>query len=246
MATTLLRKTANVAVGIPVAATKSIIEKAKEFRTELMESGDKLSADMQKRFEEWVTEGEALVDSLMRAGEQNMDKVVDLRDRTETRAKQAADRVTETADTTATKAAETARAVVTNVTQPRIALTEINGIGPATAKKLAMAGVSTIAGLHERTETKKDTEALASQTGISVDQLTEWAEKADLTRITGVGPEMQTLLQAAEIGTIEALASMKVADLELRFSNLEAMGWDQVPSIDTAKGWVSQAKKLKS
>lgn len=246
MATTLLRKTANVAVGIPVAATKTIIEKAKEFQAELSKSGDKLNADMQKRFEEWVTEGEALVASLMKTGEQNVDKVVDLRQRTQTSAKQAADRVKDTAESTATKTAETARAAAKNVTRPRVALTEINGIGPATAKKLAKAGVSTIAGLQERTETKKDTEALASQTGISTDQLTDWAKKADLTRITGVGPEMQTLLQAAEIGTVEALASMKVADLELRFANLESMGWDQVPSIDTAKGWVAQAKKLKS
>ena len=246
MATTLLRKTANVAVGIPVAATKSIIEKAREFQTELSRSGDRLTADMQKRFEEWVTEGEALVDSLMRTGEQNMDKVVDLRSRTETRAKQTTNKVMDAAESTATKTAETARAAVKNVTQPRVALTEINGIGPATAKKLAMAGVSTIAGLQERTETQKDTESLASQTGISSDQLTEWADKADLTRVTGVGPEMQTLLQAAGIGTIEALASMKVADLQVRFTNLESMGWDQIPSVDTAKGWVAQAKKLKS
>jgi hypothetical protein len=97
MANTLLRKSANVAVGIPVAATRTIIEKAKDFRAELSKSGDKLNADMQKRFEEWVTEGEALVDSLMKTGEQNIEKVVDLRDRTEARAKQASDRVKDTA-----------------------------------------------------------------------------------------------------------------------------------------------------
>lgn len=244
MATNLLQKSAQVAVGLPISAAKAVMEKARELRSELSKSGDKLSSDLQSRFDEWVTEGEKLVDSLMKAGSENVDKVVDLRHRTEERAEKAADDVKTRAQSTATKTAETARAVAKGVTEPRIDVTEINGIGPATAKKLARAGVTTVSGLLERTESQKDLTALAEQADISVDQLKDWQQKADLTRIKGVGAEYQHLLQAAKIGTIEALASITKPELEKRLAYLEKLGFDQIPSIDVAKDWIAQAKKL--
>jgi predicted nucleic acid-binding Zn-ribbon protein len=137
MATKLLQKSAHVAVGLPISAAKVMMEKARELRTELSKSGDRLSSDLHTRFEEWVEEGEKLVDSLISAGSENVEKVVDLRHRTEERAEKAAESVKTHAQSTATKTAETARAVAKGVTEPRIDVTEINGIGPATAKKLA-------------------------------------------------------------------------------------------------------------
>lgn len=244
MATNLLQKTAHVAVGFPITAAKSMLEKAREVRAELSKSGDKLSADLHTRFEQWVEEGEKLVDSLMSAGSENVEKVVDLTHRTEERAQKTVESVKARAESTATMTAETARAVAKGVTEPRVDVTEINGIGPATAKKLAKAGVTTISGLLERTETQKDIASLADQTGISADVLKEWQSKADLTRIKGVGAEYQTLLQAAKIGTIEAMASMTKPELEKRFAHLETLGFDQIPSAEVAKDWIAQAKKL--
>lgn len=244
MATNLLQKTAHVAVGLPVSAAKSMMEKAREIRSELSKSGDRLSADFHDRFEQWVDEGEKLVDSLMKAGGENVERVVDLRHRTEERAAKTAASAKARAGSTAAKTAETAKAVARGVTEPRIDVTQINGIGPATAEKLAKAGVTTIAGFLERTESKKDTALLAEQTGISDEQLAEWQLKADLTRVKGVGPEYQTLLQAAEVGTIDELAAMSVGELEKRFAHLETLGFDQVPSADVAKDWIAQAKKL--
>ncbi len=244
MATNLLQKTAHVAVGLPVSAAKSMMEKAREVRAELVKSGDKLGADLHTRFEQWVDEGEKLVDSLISAGSENVDKVVDLTHRTEERAGKTAENVRARAQSTATRTAETARAVAKGFTEPRIDVTEINGIGPATAKKLAKAGVTTISGLLERTDTLRDTETLAEQTGIPASQLKEWQQKADLTRIKGVGHEYQTLLQAAKIGTIEALASITIPELEKRFAYLGTIGFDQIPSSDVAKEWIAQAKKL--
>ncbi len=244
MATKLLQKSAHVAVGLPVSAAKAMMEKAREIRSELSKSGDKLSEDLHARFEQWVAEGEKLVDSLISAGNENVEKVVDLRHRTEERAEKAADSVKARAQSTATMTAETARAVGKGITEPRIDVTEINGIGPATAKKLAKAGVSTIAGLLERTDSAKDISALADQTGISADLLKEWRAKADLTRIKGVGAEYRHLLQAAKIGTIDVMASMTKPELEKRLAHLETLGFDQVPSIDLAQDWIAQAKKL--
>ena len=244
MATKLLQKSAHVAVGLPISAAKAMMEKAREVRSELSKSGDKLSADLNTRFEQWVAEGEKLVDSLISAGSENVEKVVDLRHRTEERAEKAADSVKARAQSTATKTAETARAVGKGITEPRIDVTEINGIGPATAKKLGKAGVTTIAGFLSRTESQKDITALSEQTGISADQLKEWQAKADLTRIKGVGAEYQHLLEAAKIGTIDTLASITKPELEKRLAHLETLGFDQVPSIEVAQDWIAQAKKL--
>ena len=244
MATNLLQKSAHVAVGLPISATKAMMEKARELRAELSKSGDKMSADLHTRFEAWVAEGEKLVDSLISAGGENVEKVVDLRHRTEERVEKAADSVKMRAGSTATKTAETARAVAKGVTEPRIDVTEINGIGPATAKKLAKAGVTTISGLLERTDSQRDITMLAEQTGISADLLKDWQAKADLTRIKGVGAEYQHLLQAAKIGTIDAMASMTKPELEKRLAHLETLGFDQIPSIDVAQDWIAQAKKL--
>ncbi|HEY5652093.1 MAG TPA: DUF4332 domain-containing protein [Acidimicrobiia bacterium] len=244
MATNLLQKTAHVAVGLPVSAAKSMMEKAREVRAELTKSGDKLSADLHDRFEQWVEEGEKLVDSLISAGSGNVDKVIDLTHRTEERAQKTAESVKTKAGATVAKTTETARAVAKGITEPRIDVTEISGIGPATAKKLTKAGITTISGLLERTDTRRDIQTLAEQTGISAGQLKDWREKADLTRIKGVGPEYQTLLQAAKIGTIEALASVQVKELEKRFEYLESIGFDQIPSTEVAKEWIAQARKL--
>ncbi len=244
MATNLLQKTAHVAVGIPVTAAKTMIEKAREVRSELSKSGDRLSSDLHTRFEQWVEEGEKLVDSLISAGSENVDKVVDLTHRTEERAQKTVGSVKARAESTAAKTAETARAVAKGVTEPRVDVTEINGIGPATAKKLARAGVTTTSGLLERTESQKNITGLAEQTGIAAVQLEDWRSKADLTRIKGVGAEYQTLLQAAKIGTIDALASMTVSEIEKRFAHLETLGFDQVPSAEVARDWIAQAKKL--
>jgi predicted flap endonuclease-1-like 5' DNA nuclease len=244
MATNLLQKSAHVAVGIPVSAAKSMMEKAREVRTELSKSGDKLSADLHTRFEQWVEEGEKLVDSLIGAGTENVDKVVDLTHRTEDFAHKTAETVKAKAESTATKTTETARAFAKGVTEPRVAVTDINGIGPATAKKLAKAGVTTIIGFLERTDSQKDTATLAEQTGISVEQLGEWRTRADLTQIKGIGQEHQTLLHAAKIGTIETLAAMSVSEIDKRFAHLEKLGFDQIPSTDVTKGWIAQARKL--
>ncbi|MDH3249789.1 MAG: hypothetical protein OEQ47_12550, partial [Acidimicrobiia bacterium] len=72
MATNLLQKSAHVAVGLPVTAAKAMMEKARELRTELSKSGDRLSSDLHVRFEQWVEEGEKLVDSLISAGSENV------------------------------------------------------------------------------------------------------------------------------------------------------------------------------
>ncbi len=240
MATNLLQKTAHVAVGIPVSAARSLIERAKDLRSEIAKTGDRVGADVRKEFDTWVDEGEALITRITEARDEGYDKVTALRKKAAAEAK---DTRAEMKKSSA-KIAETARAASTTVTEPFVAVEEINGIGPATAKKLAKAGITTVSGLLERTETKREMQLLAEQTGIALDQLSDWRSQADLTRITGIGVEYQGLLQAAKIGTIPALAEISADELDRRFEQLTSMGFDHVPSKELTGDWIVQAAKL--
>ena len=240
MATNLLQKTAHVAVGIPVSAARSLIDRAKDLRSEIAKTGDRVSADLRKEFDTWVDEGEALIARITAARDEGYEKVTALRKKAAAEAK---DTRAEMKKSSA-KIAETARAVSKTVTEPFVPVDEINGIGPATAKKLAKAGITTVSGLLERTETKTEIELLAEQTGISFDQLSDWKDQADLTRITGIGPEYQGLLQAAKVGTIPELAEMDADELDRRFQQLTTMGFDHVPSKELTADWILQAAKL--
>ncbi len=240
MATNLMQKTAHVAVGIPVAAARNLIERAKDLRSEIAKTGDRVGDDVRKEFNKWVDEGEALIAKITDAREGGYEKVVDLRKKAETQADETRAQMKQST----TNIAGTARAASKTVTEPFVPVDEVNGIGPATAKKLAKAGVTNVSGLLERTETRDDMASLADQTGISTDLLAEWRSQADLTRIKGVGTEYRSLLQAAKIGTIPALAEIDAKELDRRLNQLAEMGFDHVPSKEISKDWIVQAKKL--
>lgn len=240
MATNLLQKTAHVAVGIPVSAARGLIDRAKELRSELAKTGDRVGADLRKEFDNWVDEGEALIGRITEARDEGYEKVTALRKKAAAEARDTRDAVKKSSE----KIAETTRAVSKTVTEPFVPVDEINGIGPATAEKLSKAGVTTVSGLLERTETNAEIELLAEQTGISFDQLSDWRDQADLTRITGIGTEYQGLLQAAKIGTIPALAEIDADELDRRFQQLTDMGFDHVPSKELTSDWIVQAAAL--
>ena len=240
MATNLLQKTAHVAVGLPVSAARNLRERVKELRSEFAKTGDRLSGDLRREFDSWVDEGEALIARMTEARDEGYEKVAKLRKKAEGEVRDTRAEMKETG----TKIAETAQAASKTVTEPFVPVEQINGIGPATASKLSKAGVTTVSGLLERTETQSETASLADQTGISVDQLADWRSQADLTRITGVGTEYQGMLQAAEIGTIPALAEIDADELDRRFEHLKQLGYEQVPSRELTEDWITQAREL--
>lgn len=242
MATNLLQKSAHVAVGLPISAARAVLDRVKDLRGDIAASGDRISADLKTRFDSWVEEGEHLMSSIAQARDEGYDKVADLRARGQATMDKTAETTRDAVDT----AVGTAKAGAKALTDPMVSVTEISGIGPATAEKLSSAGITTVSGLLERTGTEKDLELLSKQVDISTGQLADWRRQADLTRITGVGEEMQTLLQAAGTATLEAVAAIKPSELDKRMQTLSEMGFDQIPSMDTLRSWIAQAKKLSS
>jgi predicted flap endonuclease-1-like 5' DNA nuclease len=125
-------------------------------------------------------------------------------------------------------------------------ISEIEGIGEATAKKLAEAGVTTVEGLLEKGADKKGREELAKATGIDGKKMLAFVNMADLFRIKGVGSQYAELMQAAGVNTVVELSKRKPENLHVKMLevNAEKNLVRQPPSDKTVAEWVAQAKEL--
>jgi predicted flap endonuclease-1-like 5' DNA nuclease len=125
-------------------------------------------------------------------------------------------------------------------------ITKIEGIGPVNAEKLAQAGVKTTAGLLKAAADRKGREALSDQTGISTKLILEWANRADLMRVKGIGEEYSDLLEAAGVDTVRELAYRNPKNLHkaLLATNAHKKLVRRDPSLTEVYNWVSYAKTL--
>ena len=123
---------------------------------------------------------------------------------------------------------------------------EIEGIGPANAKKLAAADISTTEGLLKLCCDSKGRKATAEKTGVSEGQLLKWANMADLLRISGVGSEYSELLEAAGVDTVKELRNRNAANLAAKMAEVNATKklTRTVPSEKVVSKWVEQAGAL--
>jgi len=126
-------------------------------------------------------------------------------------------------------------------------ISEIEGIGPAYAEKLAAAGVSTTDDLLAAGATRAGRAKLEESTGITGKLILEWVNHADLMRISGVGSEYSDLLEAAGVDSPAELAQRNAKNLAQTFQELDAARPNtvrRVPSESVIAGWIDQAKKL--
>lgn len=125
-------------------------------------------------------------------------------------------------------------------------IAEIEGIGPAYAKKLQAAGIRTTDAYLDRAKDPKGRKALAEETGIDDKRILKWANMADLMRIKGVGEEYSELLEAAGVDTVKELRNRNAENLagKMREVNETKKLVRQVPADSAVADWVEQAKKL--
>jgi predicted flap endonuclease-1-like 5' DNA nuclease len=125
---------------------------------------------------------------------------------------------------------------------------EIEGIGPAYAKKLAVADIDTTDALLKLCCDRKGRKAVAEKTGLTESQLLKWANMADLMRISGVGEEYSELLEAAGVDTVKELKNRNPENLAAKMTEVkkEKKLTRQVPSEKTVSGWIEQAKSLEA
>ena len=124
---------------------------------------------------------------------------------------------------------------------------EIDGIAPNYAtQKLENIGIRTVQNLLDKGGTRNGRKEMAQKTDISETLISEWVNMADLFRIEEVGDEHSNLLKEAGADTIEELSKRTLEDLhaKLKEEKEKLAHFRQLPSLETVRKWIEQAKKL--
>lgn len=118
-------------------------------------------------------------------------------------------------------------------------------MGAATVASLHAAGIDDVDKLHEKASTKEGRAELAVATGADMSEIHAWTHDFDLSRVRGLGPHYQKLLNAAGIVTVADLAEYDPAELEgLLITANEDGIVKKMPSVDQTAYWVTQAREL--
>ncbi|MDH3670144.1 MAG: DUF4332 domain-containing protein [Gammaproteobacteria bacterium] len=124
---------------------------------------------------------------------------------------------------------------------------KIEGIGPAYGSKLRKAGIRTTRDFLKHCCDAKGRKQAAKGTGFSTKQLLEWANLADLMRITGIGPQYSELLEAAGVDTVKELCKRNAENVAAKMKQVNARKrvTRTVPSASMVQQWIVKAKRMK-
>ena len=125
-------------------------------------------------------------------------------------------------------------------------LSEIEGLTVYSASKLKSLGIRTTEALLEAARTVRGRKLLAARTGISEQQLLEWANVSDYMRIPGMGRAKVGLVRAAGVTTVRELAYRNPARLaqSMRDANEKKKLLRILPSEKSVGDIIAKAKKL--
>src|SRR4051794_22766742 len=125
-------------------------------------------------------------------------------------------------------------------------LSEIEGLTAYSASKLKSLGIRTTEALLEAARTVKGRKALAVKTGISEQQLLEWANFSDYMRIPGMGKAKVGLVRAAGVTTVRELALRNPARLaqNMKDVNTRRKLVRVLPSERSVEQLIARARKL--
>ncbi|RJF74297.1 DUF4332 domain-containing protein [Rhodopseudomonas palustris] len=125
-------------------------------------------------------------------------------------------------------------------------ISQIDGISTAAAAKLKSVGIRTTEALLEAAKTTRGRKALAAKTGLSEQQLLEWANIADCMRIPGMGKAKAELLRAAGVNTLREFTHRNPARLaqNMKEANLQRKLLRALPSEKEVGQLIEQARKL--
>ena len=123
---------------------------------------------------------------------------------------------------------------------------EVQGVGPAFAKKLAKGGIKTAEALLKKGGTSKGRKELVESTGISHELILTWVNHADLYRIKGIGPQYSELLEKAGVDSVVELSKRVGANLYKKMveANSAHKAVRALPGEKQVENWIAQAKKL--
>jgi len=125
-------------------------------------------------------------------------------------------------------------------------ISEIEGLSAFCAAKLKAQGIRTTDALLEAASTVKGRKALAARTGITEQQLLEWANVSDYMRIPGMGRAKVNLVRATGVSTVRELAYRNPARLaqNMREVNARRKMLRILPSEKSVEQLIAKARKL--
>ena len=125
-------------------------------------------------------------------------------------------------------------------------ISDIEGLSAFAASKLKAQGIRTTDALLEAASTVKGRKALSARTGISEQQLLEWANVSDYMRIPGMGKAKIGLVRAAGVATVRELAYRNPSRLaqNMREVNEKKRLVRLLPSEKSVGDLIAKARKL--
>ncbi|PZA13239.1 DUF4332 domain-containing protein [Rhodopseudomonas palustris] len=125
-------------------------------------------------------------------------------------------------------------------------ISQLDGITEVAASKLKSVGIRTTEALLEAAHTVKGRKALAAKTGLTEQQLLQWANLADCMRVPGLGKAKADLLRAAGVSTLREFTHRNPARLaqNMKEANLKRKLVRTLPSEKEVGQLIEQARKL--
>jgi predicted flap endonuclease-1-like 5' DNA nuclease len=123
---------------------------------------------------------------------------------------------------------------------------DIDSIGPFYAPKLKAVGIRSTTTLLRRTATPKLRKELAEATNIKMALIVQWANIADLTRVSGIAVDYAELLVAAGVNTAKDLARRNPTTLVARLAKVNGSKpkVELLPQEKRLCRWIASAKSL--
>ncbi|MBT30179.1 MAG: ferredoxin [Thalassobius sp.] len=125
-------------------------------------------------------------------------------------------------------------------------ITDIEGIGPAFAEKLAKANIRSVEKLLEIGANKSGRKNIASSSGVDEGKVLDWVNMADLFRVKGIAGQFAELLKAAGVDTIKELRNRNAENLHAKLVEVNTAKklTRVVPSLTMVEKFIDQAKAL--
>ena len=125
-------------------------------------------------------------------------------------------------------------------------LSAIDGLSAYAASKLKSLGIRSAEALLEAARTVKGRKELAAKTGISEQQLLEWANFSDHMRIPGMGKAKIGLIRAAGVTTVRELGLRNPSRLaqSMKDANIKRKLVRVLPSEKSVEQLIERARKL--
>jgi predicted flap endonuclease-1-like 5' DNA nuclease len=127
-----------------------------------------------------------------------------------------------------------------------VAVKDLKGASAALAKKLKQQGIGNADKLLAAAATPAGRKALAASCGCDAKVILELANRADLSRISGIAGVYSDLLERAGVDTVKELSKRKADNLHAKIveTNQASGLTKQPPGAARVASWVDQAKAL--